>query len=72
MLSIDSFIGNFGTPIRIFCDQDSAFMSQLTQCFLHSYGIYVIKASPTYHQYLMTEHGIKSLAKTNETSARLQ
>ena len=30
---IDSFIGNFGTPIRIFCDQDSAFMSQLTQCF---------------------------------------
>ena len=47
-------------------------MSQLTQCFLHSYGIYVIKGSPTYHQYLMTVHGIKSLAKTNETSARLQ
>ena len=32
---IDSFIGNFGTPIRIFCDQDSAFMSQLTQCFFY-------------------------------------
>ena len=30
---IDSFIEYFGTPIRIFCDQDSAFMSQLTQCF---------------------------------------
>ena len=59
---IDSFIGYFGTPIRIFCDQDSALMSHLTQWFLHSYGIYVIKASPTNHQSLMTEHGIKSLA----------
>ena len=28
---IDNFIGYFGTPIRIFCDQDSAFMSHLTQ-----------------------------------------
>ena len=37
-------------------------MSQLTQWFLHSYSIYVIKASPTNHQSLMTEHGIKSLA----------
>ena len=32
---IDSFIEYFGTPIRIFCDQDSAFMSQLTQCFFY-------------------------------------
>ena len=46
-------------------------MSQLTQWFLHSYGIYIIKATPTDHQYLMTEHGIKSIAKTNEISARL-
>ena len=30
---IDSFIGYFGTPIRIVCDQDPAFMSHLTQCF---------------------------------------
>ena len=59
---IDSFIGYFGTPIRIFCDQDSAFMSHLTQWFLHSYGIYVIKTSPANHQSLMTEHGIKGLA----------
>ena len=55
---IDSFIGYFGTPIRKFCDQDSAFMSHLTQWFLHSYSIYVLKASPTNHQSLMTEHGI--------------
>ena len=33
-------------------------MSHLTQWFLHSYGIYEIKASPTKHQSLMTEHGI--------------
>ena len=31
---MDSFIGYFGTPIRIVCDQDPAFMSYLTQWFL--------------------------------------
>ena len=30
---IDCFIGYFGTPIRIFCDQDSTFVSHLTQWF---------------------------------------
>ena len=59
---IDSFIGYFGTPIRIVCDQDSAFMSHLTQWFLHSYGIHVTTASPTNHQSLMAEHDIKGLA----------
>ena len=29
---------------------------------LHTYGIHVTKASPTNHQSLMAEHGIKNLA----------
>ena len=37
-------------------------MSYLTQWFLHTYGIHVTTASPTNHQSLMAEHGIKSLA----------
>ena len=59
---MDSFIGYFGTHIGIVCDQDPAFMLHLTQWFLHTYGIHVTTASPTNHQSLMAEHGIKSLA----------
>ena len=59
---MDHFMGYFGTPTRIVCDQDPAFMSHLCQWFLHSYGIHVTTASPTNHQSLMVEHGIKSLA----------
>ena len=57
---MDIFMGYFG--IRIVCDQDLAFMSHLTQWFLHTYGIHVTTAGPTNHQSLMAEHGIKSLA----------
>ena len=46
---MDSFMGYFGTLIRIVCDQDPAFMSHLTQWFLHTYGIHVTAASPTKH-----------------------
>ena len=56
---MENFIGYFGTPTRIVCDQDPAFMSHLTQWFLKSYGIHVTTASPTNHQSLMAEHGIK-------------
>ena len=59
---IDSFMGYFGTPVRIVCDQDPSFMSHLTQWFLHTYGIHVTTASPTNQQSLMAEHGIKNLA----------
>ena len=59
---MDHFMGYFGTPTRIVCDQDPAFMSHLCQWFLHSYSIHVTTASPTNHQSLMAEHGIKSLA----------
>ena len=57
-----SFIGYFCTPIRNVYDQDPAFMSHLTQWFLHTYGIHVTTASPANHQSLMAEHGIKILA----------
>ena len=60
--TMDSFIGYFGTLIRIVCDHDPVFMSHLTQWFLHTYGIHVTTASPTNHQSLIAEHGIKSLA----------
>ena len=59
---MNHFIGYFGTPIQIVCDQDPAFMSHLCQWFLHSYGIHVTTASPTNHQSLMAEHEIKSLS----------
>ena len=59
---MNSFIEYSGTPIRIVCDQDPAFMSHLTLWFLHSYGIHVTTASPTNHQSLMAEHDIKGLA----------
>ena len=59
---MDSFMGYFGTPVRIVCNQDPSFMSHLTQWFLHTYGIQVTTASPTNHQSLMAEHGIKSVA----------
>ena len=40
---MDSFIGYFGTPIRIVCDQDPAFISHLTEWFLHTYGIQLVQ-----------------------------
>ena len=46
---MESFKGYFGTPIRIVCDQDPAFMSHFTQWSLHTYGIHVTTASPTNH-----------------------
>ena len=59
---MNHFVGHFGTPTRIVCDQDTDFMSNLIQWFLHSYGVHVTTASPTNHQSLMAEHGIKSLS----------
>ena len=56
------FMGYFGAPTRVVCYQDPAFMSYLCQWFLHSYGIHVTTPSPTNHQSIMAEHGIKSLA----------
>ena len=48
---MENFIGYFGTPTRIVCDQDPVFMSHLTQWFLKSYGIHVTTTSPTNDRY---------------------
>ena len=50
---MDSFMGYLGTTIRIVCDQVPAFMSHLTQWFLHTYEIHVTKASPVTYGVFM-------------------
>ena len=58
----DNLICVFGTPVKLICDQDPAFMSHLTQQMLVSYGVKLITVSPTNHKSLLAEHGIKSLS----------
>ena len=58
----DNLICVFGTPVKLICDQDPAFMSHLTQQMLISYGVKLITVSPTNHKSLLAEHGIKSLS----------
>ena len=60
---MDHFMGYFGTPTRIVCDQDPAFMSHPMSMVFYTHMVYMsTTASPTNHQFLMAEHGIKSLA----------
>ena len=56
----DHLICVFGTPVKLICGQDPAFMSHLTQTMLLSYGVKLITVSPTNHKSLLAEHGIKS------------
>ena len=58
----DHLICVFGTPVKLICDQDPAFMSHLTETMLLSYGVKLITVSPTNHKSLLAEHGIKSLS----------
>ena len=48
------YLAYFGPPTHIVCDQDPAFVTQL--------NIKIILVSPTNHQSLQAEHGIKSLS----------
>ena len=57
------FIRNYGPPTHIVCDQATSFLSSLAQAFFHHYGVRIITVSPTNHQSLLAEHGIKSLAE---------
>ena len=52
----------FGPPTQIVCDQDPAFTSSLMEAFVIQLNIKVILVSPTNHQSLQAEHGIKSLS----------
>ena len=56
------YLAYFGPPTHIVCDQDPAFTSSLMEVFVTQLNIKVILVSPTNHQSLQAEHGIKSLS----------
>ena len=56
------YLAYFGPPTHIVCDQDPAFTSSLMEAFVTQLNIKVILVSPTNHQLLQAEHGIKSLS----------
>ena len=56
------YLAYFGPPTHIICDQDPAFTSSLMEAFVTQLNIKVILVSPTNHQSLQAEHGIKSLS----------
>ena len=56
------YLAYFGPPTHIICDQDPAFTSSLMEAFVTQLNIKIILVSPTNHQSLQAEHGIKSLS----------
>ena len=56
------YLAYFGPPTHIICDQDPAFTSSLMEAFATQLNIKVMLVSPTNHQSLQAEHGIKSLS----------
>ena len=59
---MDHFMGYFGAPTRIVCDQDPAFMSHLCQWVSPLIWYTCHHSQPHKSPVLMAEHGIKSLA----------
>ena len=56
------YLAYFGPPTHIICDQDPAFTSSLMEAFVTQLNIKIVLVSPTNHQSLEAEHGIKSLS----------
>ena len=56
------YLAYFGPPTHIICDQDPAFTSSLMEAFVTQLNIKIILVSPTNHQSLQAEHGVKSLS----------
>ena len=56
------YLAFFGPPTHIICDQDPAFTSSLMEAFVTQLNIKIVLVSPTNHQSLQAEHGIKSLS----------
>ena len=56
------YLAYFGPPTHIICDQDPAFTSSLMEAFVTQLNIKIVLVSPTNHQSLQAEHGIKSLS----------
>ena len=48
----DNLICVFGTPVKLMCDQDPAFMSHMTQQMFLSYGVKLITVSSSNHKSL--------------------
>ena len=59
---MNHFIGYFGTPIQIICDQDPGFYVSLMSMLLAFIWYTCHHCQPNQHQSLMAEHGIKSLS----------
>ena len=60
---INKIFAYFGPPTHIICDKDPAFMSKIAQYLYQEADIKCITASPTNHQSLKAEHGIKSVTE---------
>ena len=56
------YLAYFGPPTHIICDQDPAFTSSLMEAFVTQLNTKRVLVSPTNHQSLQAEHGIKSLS----------
>ena len=56
------YLAYFGPPTHIICDQDPAYTSSLMEAFVTQLNIKIVLVSPTIHQSLQAEHGIKSLS----------
>ena len=56
------YLAYLGPPTHIVCDKDPAFTSSLMEAFVTQLNIKVILVSPTNHQSLQAEHGIKCLS----------
>ena len=56
------YLAYFGPPTHIICDQDPAFTSSLMEASVTQLNIKIVLVSPTNHQSLQAEHGIKSLS----------
>ena len=56
------YLAYFRQPTHVVCDQDPAFTSALMEAFVTQLNIKVTLVSPTNHQSLQAEHGIKRLS----------
>ena len=54
------YLAYFWPPTHIICDQDPAFTSSLMEAFVSQLNVKIVLVSPTNHQSLQAEHGIKT------------
>ena len=66
------YLAYFGPPTHIICDQDPAFTSSLMEAFVTQLNIKIVLVSPTNHQSLQAEHGIKSLLHARKVATEIE